>query len=61
MLDDCVDENASVLFLLRQGDDAQVVVGRGPLSAATRTVSAMGELDLGVSAVVVREENAAES
>src|ERR671931_2619048 len=52
VLDDCVDENASVLFLLRPGDEAQVVVGRGPLSAATRTVSAMGELNLGVSAVV---------
>jgi uncharacterized membrane protein (UPF0127 family) len=56
-LDDCVEESASVLFLLRQGDDSQVVVGRGPLSAATRTVSAMGDLNVGVSAVVVRQDD----
>lgn len=55
-LDDCADENASVLLVLRQGDDANVVVGRGPLSAATRTISAMNELNVGVSAVVVRDD-----
>jgi uncharacterized protein len=56
-LDDCADEDASVLFVLRQGDDAQVVVGHGPLSAAGRTISAMEELHLGVSAVVVRNDD----
>ncbi len=56
-LDDPADENASVLLVLRQGDDANVVVGRGPLSAATRTISAMNELNVGVSAVVVRDDD----
>ena len=49
------EENASVLLLLRNGDESQVVVGHGPLSAAGRTISAMEELDVGVSAVVVRD------
>ena len=30
--------------------------GRGTLSAATRTISAMNELDVGVSAVVLSED-----
>ena len=56
-LGDCADENASILLVLREGDDAKFVVGRGPLSAATRTISAIGDLDLGVSAVVLRDES----
>jgi uncharacterized protein len=59
LLDDYDDERASILLLLRQGSDAQVVVGRGPISAATRTISAMGDLDVGVSAVVLGEDEAA--
>jgi uncharacterized membrane protein (UPF0127 family) len=55
VLDDCGDETASVMLLLGEGEDAQVVVGRGPISAAGRTVSAMGELDVGVNAVVLRD------
>lgn len=55
-LTDCVEESASVLFVLRQDGDAQVLYGRGPLSAATRTISAMEDLDVGVSAVVLRDE-----
>ena len=55
-LADCTDENASVLLLLDQDGDRQLVLGRGPLSAATRTISAMGDLDVEVSAVVLRDE-----
>jgi uncharacterized membrane protein (UPF0127 family) len=56
-LNDCAaEENTSVLLVLRQDGDAQVVYGRGPLSAATRTISAMNDLDVGVSAVVLHEE-----
>jgi uncharacterized protein len=50
------EENASVLLLLRNGDESQIVVGHGPLSAAGRTISAMEELDVGVSAVVLRDD-----
>jgi uncharacterized protein len=54
-LDDPVEDEASVMLVLRRGEDSQVVFGRGPLSAATRTISAMSELDVGVSAVVVHD------
>jgi hypothetical protein len=47
---------ASVMLVLRNGEDSQVVFGRGPLSAATRTISAMRDLDVGVSAVVLRDD-----
>jgi hypothetical protein len=52
-LDELEKEQADVMLLMRRGDETQVVVGRGPLSAATRTIAAMGELDVGVSAVVL--------
>lgn len=52
-MDDCVVDETRVLLLLRQGEDSQVVYGRGSLSAATRTISAMSELDVGVSAVLL--------
>jgi uncharacterized membrane protein (UPF0127 family) len=55
-LADVSDSEASVMFLLRNGEESQVVVGRGPLSAASRTISAMSELDVGVSAVVFNED-----
>ncbi|MBA3716888.1 MAG: DUF192 domain-containing protein [Actinobacteria bacterium] len=54
-LDDCVEDDASVMLVLRRGDDSQVVFGRGSLAAATRTISAMSELDVGVSAVVLSD------
>jgi uncharacterized membrane protein (UPF0127 family) len=55
-LEDYAENEANVMLVLRNGADAQVVFGRGPLSAATRTISAMSELDVGVSAVVLGEE-----
>lgn len=55
-LTDCTEESASVMLVLRQDGDAQVVYGRGPLSAATRTISAMNDLEVGVSAVVLHDE-----
>ena len=55
-LEDFAGSEASVMFVLRNGEEAQVVVGRGPLSAASRTISAMSELDVGVSAVVLNED-----
>jgi len=55
-LEDRGEMHANVLLVLRRNGDRQVVFGRGPLSAATRTVSAMSELDVGVSAVVLHEE-----
>lgn len=55
-LDDFSEDEASVMLVLRNGQDAQVVFGRGTLSAATRTISAMNELDVGVSAVVLSED-----
>jgi uncharacterized protein len=55
-LADRADEDASVLLVLDRDGDRQVVLGRGPLSAATRTISAMGELDVGVSAVVLHDD-----
>lgn len=54
---DYAEDKASVMLVLRNGDDAQIVFGRGPLSAATRTISAMNELDVGVSAVVLNEDD----
>jgi len=57
-LSDSADSNASVMLVMRQGEDSQVVVGRGPLSAATRTIAAMDELDVGVSALVLHEGDA---
>jgi uncharacterized membrane protein (UPF0127 family) len=52
------DENASVLLVLGQNGNGNgnVVVGRGPLSAATRTIDAMSDLDVDVSAVVLRDD-----
>ena len=50
------DENASVLFVLEQNGKGNVVVGRGPLSAATRTIDAMSDLDADVSMVVLPDE-----
>lgn len=55
-LEECSDVHANVMLVLRRGGDAHVVVGRGPLSAATRTVSAISELDVGVSAVVLHDQ-----
>jgi uncharacterized membrane protein (UPF0127 family) len=55
-LGDVAEDEAKVMLVLRNGEDAQVVFGRGPLSAATRTISAMNELDVGVSAVVLHED-----
>jgi uncharacterized membrane protein (UPF0127 family) len=55
-LEDYAENEANVMLVLRNGQDAQVVFGRGPLSAATRTISAMSELDVGVSAVVLDED-----
>jgi uncharacterized protein len=55
-MEDFAESEASVMLVLRNGDEAQVVFGRGPLSAATRTISAMEELDVGVSAVVLNED-----
>ena len=57
-LDELEDGQADVMLLMRNGEDTQVVVGRGPLSAATRTIAAMGELDVGVSAVVLHADDA---
>ena len=54
-LSECEDENASVLFVLEQNGKG-VVVGRGPLSAATRTIDAMSDLDADVSMVVLPDE-----
>jgi uncharacterized protein len=56
MLDDPVEDEASVMLVLRRGDDSQVVFGRGSLSAATRTISAMSDLDVGVSALVLHDD-----
>jgi uncharacterized membrane protein (UPF0127 family) len=50
------EERASVLLVLEQRGAGSVVVGRGPLSAATRTIDAISELDVDVSAVVMRDE-----
>jgi uncharacterized protein len=50
------EEQASVLLVLEQNGEGNVVVGRGPLSAASRTIDAMSELDVDISAVVVRDE-----
>ena len=50
------DENASVLLVVEKDGKGNVLVGRGPLSAATRTIDAMNELDVDVSAVVLRDD-----
>jgi uncharacterized membrane protein (UPF0127 family) len=55
-LEPFAESDTNVMLVLRNGADAQVVFGRGPLSAATRTISAMSELDVGVSAVVLSDE-----
>jgi hypothetical protein len=55
-LAECGDENASVLLVLENGGEGNVLVGHGPLSAATRTIDAMNDLDVDVSAVVLRDE-----
>jgi hypothetical protein len=55
-LEPFTESEANVMLVLRNGADAQVVFGRGPLSAATRTISAMSELDVGVSAVVLGDD-----
>jgi uncharacterized protein len=55
-LDDITEENGSAVLVLRQNGDSKVVLGPGPLSAATRTLSAVGELDVSVSAVVLRDD-----
>lgn len=55
-LEPFVESETNVMLVLRNGNDAQVVFGRGPLSAATRTISAMSELDVGVSAVVLGDD-----
>ena len=57
-LSESTDENASVMLVLDQNGsgNGNVVVGRGPLSAATRTIDAMNDLDVDVSAVVVRDD-----
>jgi uncharacterized protein len=57
-LSDSADENARVMLVMRQGEDSQVLVGHGPLSAATRTMCAMDELEVGVSAFVLHERDA---
>ena len=53
-LSECEDENASVLFVLEQNGKGNVVAG--PLSAATRTIDAMSDLDADVSMVVLPDE-----
>jgi uncharacterized membrane protein (UPF0127 family) len=50
------DENASVLLVVEKDGLENVLVGRGPLSAATRTIDAMHDLNVDVSAVVLRDE-----
>jgi uncharacterized protein DUF192 probably involved in sugar metabolism len=55
-LEPFAESDTNVMLLLRNGADAQVVFGRGPLSAASRTISAMSELDVGVSAVVLSDD-----
>jgi hypothetical protein len=55
-LENCGDDMASVMLVLRNGEESQVVYGRGPLSAATQTISAMRDLDVGVSAVVLHDD-----
>jgi uncharacterized protein len=41
---------------LAECGEGNVLVGHGPLSAATRTIDAMNDLDVDVSAVVLRDE-----
>lgn len=53
-------EKDNVVLVVRDAD-GQVVVGRGPISAASRTISALSELEGGVSAVLLREEEPAAS
>ena len=55
-LSESVDEQASVLLFVQQDGKGNVVAGRGPLSAATRTIDAMNDLHVDVSAVVLRDE-----
>jgi uncharacterized membrane protein (UPF0127 family) len=55
-LAECDDESASVLLFVEQDGKGNVVVGRGPISAATRTIDAMNDLHVEVSAVVLRDE-----
>jgi uncharacterized protein len=52
------EDQASVLLVVGQPGESNVVVGRGPLSAAARTLDAMSELDVDVSAVVLRDDAA---
>jgi uncharacterized membrane protein (UPF0127 family) len=50
------EDEARVVLVLEHEGDSTVVYGRGPISAAARTVSAMRDLDVGVSAVLLRDE-----
>jgi uncharacterized membrane protein (UPF0127 family) len=52
-LAESTDEKASVLLVLEQDGKYNVVVARGSLSAASRTIDAMSDLGVGVSAVVL--------
>jgi uncharacterized protein len=56
-LGDDPGEGESAVLVLRRDSQSKVVLGPGPLSAVTRTISAVGELDVGVSAVVLRSED----
>jgi uncharacterized membrane protein (UPF0127 family) len=60
-LAECEDHEADVMLVLDQDGSGKVVVGHGPLSAATRTIDAMSELDVAVSAVVLGEERRSEA
>jgi uncharacterized protein len=55
------DDEASVLLVLDSDGGGNVLVGRGPVSAATRTIEAMNDLDVDVSAVVLRDDTPTES
>jgi uncharacterized protein len=58
-LSDRTVDNTQVLLVLHHAEKGQVLLGRGPLSAASRTISALNELEGRVSAVLLPDEEPA--
>jgi uncharacterized protein len=50
------DRAEDQVLLVLHHEEGQVLLGRGPLGAASRTISALNELDGGVSAVLLTDQ-----
>jgi len=55
------DRSESKVLIVLHHAEGQVLVGRGPFAAASRTISALNELEGRVSAVLLRDEGPAAS